>query len=291
MNLERIALGTVQFGLGYGVANQKGQVELDEIREILDMSRTEGLDTIDTAIGYGESEAQLGRAGVSQWDVITKLPALPDSCKDIEAWVCENVTQSLNRLCKERLEGLLLHRPADLMTANGDLLYNALEKLKDSDLVQKIGISIYSPDELDCIAPKYQLDVVQAPFSILDRRLKESGWLARLSKRNVEVHVRSVFLQGLLLMTPADRPSKFDRWKSLWDSWDAWLELTGLSALQACLGYVLSEREIDRVVIGVDGLDHLKENLLQAKGDVPVIPDQLCSNDIDLINPARWDLF
>ena len=143
------------------------------------------------------------------------------------------------------------HRPEQLLSTQGDALYRALATLKDQGKIEKVGISIYSPDELDAIWPHFQFDLVQAPFNIIDRRLAASGWLTRLHQVKTEVHIRSVFLQGLLLMQAANRPATFNRWQPLWDQWHHWLDNQVLT-LEACMGFVLSEPKIDRVVVGVD---------------------------------------
>lgn len=287
--MKKIALGTVQFGLDYGIANKSGQVSINEIQNIFQCAKENALDTLDTAIGYGESELRLGQVGVSQWEVVTKLPALPESIKDVKKWVRKTVNQSLVRLQVSRLKGLLLHKPDDLLHKQGDILYRALEELKEDGLVQKIGASIYDPEELNALYSSYNLDIIQAPFNIFDRRLKESGWMSRLSDQGVEVHVRSVFLQGLLLMSSKSRPSQFKRWDPLLSKWDAWLLDLGISPLQACLGYVLPELKIDRVIVGVDSLEQLKDILNTIKKISPEIPEYFQCDDIDLINPSRWE--
>jgi Aldo/keto reductase family. len=106
-------------------------------------------------------------------------------------------------------------------------------------------VSIYNPEELDTLVDKFQVDIVQAPFNILDRRLQTTGWLSRLYEEKVEVHVRSIFLQGLLLMDQGMRPQMFTRWQPLWDQWDNWLREESLTPLEACLGFALSHPEVD----------------------------------------------
>jgi aryl-alcohol dehydrogenase-like predicted oxidoreductase len=288
--MKKIALGTVQFGLDYGIANKSGQVSIGEIRNIFEYAKMNSLDTLDTAIGYGDSEERLGTVGVSQWNVVTKLPAIPDSIKDVKTWVREAVEQSMLRLQVDQLNGMLLHRPNDLLNKHGDDLYTALEELKFDGLVKKIGASVYVPEELDALYSRYNLDIIQAPYNIFDRRLKESGWLDRLSNQGTEIHVRSVFLQGLLLMSDKTRPDQFRRWEPLWDRWDNWLSEVKLSPLQACLGYVLSEMQINRVIVGIDSEEHLKEILNATKEISAEIPEHLYCNDLDLINPARWNI-
>lgn len=284
----RLALGTVQLGLNYGIANQSGQVSLDEAKAIIAYSYANGMNTLDTAIGYGDSEQRLGAIGVQDWQIVSKLPAIPGGCGDISQWVADTVNESLQRLKIKCLYGLLLHRPQQLMEHSGDHLYRALLKLKKDRLVQKIGISIYDPAELDILCSGFQLDLVQAPFNIMDSRLIETGWMTRLNEQNIELHVRSVFLQGLLLMNPNDRPKKFHRWSSLWGKYDDWLKQIKLTPLQACLRYALSFSEINKVIIGVDSLIQLKEVLQAAKGTAPPVPDAFRTTDLELINPARW---
>lgn len=284
----RLALGTAQFGLPYGIANQAGQVTRDEGKAMLQLAADNGIDTLDTAIAYGESEQRLGEIGVPDWQIVSKLPAIPDDCADISQWVAEAVDGSLRRLKVNRLYGLLLHRPQQLLEKGGDELYRALRQLRQADLVQKIGVSIYEPAELDAINSRFQLDLVQAPFNLMDRRLIESGWLERLKEQGTELHVRSIFLQGLLLMSPGERPRKFDRWATLWATYDAWLAHAGLTPAQACLQYALSFPEISKVIVGVDSLRQLKEILQSAEGTLPATLPDMCCADIDLINPARW---
>jgi len=285
----RLALGTVQFGLPYGVANESGQVSRIEATAILEHAWTAGIGTLDTAIAYGQSEERLGEIGIDNWRVVTKLPMMPGTCTTVEDWAWESVKCSLNRLHINRLYGLLLHRSQQLLEPQGEELYAALLELKEQGYVEKIGVSIYDPEELDRLYPHFKLDLVQAPFNIMDRRINASGWLARLHRAGTEVHVRSVFLQGLLLMEAAQRPKKFDRWMPLWDSWNHWLEEQKMTPLQACLGFVLSQREIGCVVVGVDNRRQLQEILEAAEVKVPQPPDFLQTDDLDLINPSRWN--
>ena len=285
---ERLSVGTVQFGLPYGIANCTGQVDFEEAQLILTTAHHAGINALDTAAAYGASEEVLGRIGVAGWQIVTKLPPLPEACTDVSLWVRGQLLSSLKRLHVNRVYGLLLHRPLDLLSSRGSELYTALRRAKDDGLVDKIGASTYSPSDLDELA-SLTLDMVQAPFSILDRRLVTSGWLGRLYEAGVEVHARSVFLQGLLLMGRERRELTFGRWAHLWERWDSWLTQKDLQPLEACLRYALSEPRISRVVVGVDNERHLRQILaaLQTTSEL-VPPADLVSDDIDLINPSRW---
>ncbi len=287
---SRLALGTVQFGIPYGIANRAGQVSRDEADAILHHAWSVGIDTIDTAISYGVSEQRLGDIGVRPWKIVTKLPVIPESCTDVAAWVQESVQGSLARLGIPTLHALLLHCSQQLLGPQGDALWSALLVLKERGLVEKVGVSIYAPDELDAVWPKFRVDVVQAPFNILDRRISSSGWLNRLSAAGTEIHVRSVFLQGLLLMGATARSAKFDRWKPLWRRWHQWLADEQLTPVQACLGFALSHAKIHRVVVGVDSLPQFWEVLASAGVATPTPPDSLMSEELPLINPSSWNV-
>jgi len=287
--ISRLALGTVQFGLPYGIANRNGQVARSEVKAMLQLAAAKGIDTLDTAIAYGESEACLGDVGTQGFKLVTKLPAVPDGCRDISIWVRQQVHASLSRLQVSRLYGLLLHRPEQLLGKLGKALYRALGDLKSQGLVGKIGVSIYAPDELGALCDGYTFDLVQTPFNVLDRRLADTGWLARLFRQGVEIHVRSIFLQGLLLMPADQRPPYFARWQQLLDVWDRWLVDHQLTSVQACLRHVLAFPEISKVVVGADSKAQLQEIILCAKGALPLLPSSLHASDLDLLNPARWE--
>ena len=284
----KLALGTAQFGLAYGIANQVGQVSLAEANSILKFAAASGIDTLDTAISYGDSEHRLGQIGVRNWQVVSKLPAIPDDIVHPMPWIQDIVNSSLQNLNVSKLYGLLLHRPVQLLERRGDQIYLALQELKKTGLIEKIGISIYDPAELNNLCPHFHFDIIQVPFNIIDRRLIQSGWLNRLANDGVELHARSVFLQGLLLMKSVDRPSLFNKWSSLFLRWDQWLTEVGLTAQEASLRYALSYPQIKKVIVGVDSVKQLKELTEAAHGPLPYVPNQLFSNDINLLNPANW---
>ena len=284
----RLALGTAQFGMDYGITNTRGQVPRSEAGAMLRLAKSRGIDTLDTAIAYGESESCLGESGVDGFKIITKLSALPEECGDVGDWVQNQLSGSFSRLRVNSIYGLLLHRPMQLLEKHGKDLFLALQNLKNSGQVQKIGISIYSPDELESINVKFAVDLIQAPFNLLDRRLQTSGWLSRLKDAGVEIHTRSPFLQGVLLMSQSEQMQKFAPWAALWDQWHRWLTGNQISAIHACLAFPLGFPEIDRVVVGAVSVGQLKE-LVTAAG-TPVteeLPDLHCTDE-HLISPSQW---
>ncbi|MCK9246261.1 MAG: aldo/keto reductase [Pseudomonas sp.] len=285
----KIALGTVQFGLEYGVANTKGRVPEETAQDILGLACELGVDTLDTASAYGTSEEVLGRTGVDAFKVISKVPPGTEHIEKPANWVKRSIDQSLRNLRCDSLYGLLLHRPLDLLQTNGRELYDALVDIKRQGLAEKIGISVYGPDNLDKLAA-FDFDLVQAPMNILDRRMKNSGWLEKLNKQGTEVHIRSAFLQGLLLMPEAQRPEYFKPWRNLFAEYDAWVASQQLTPLQACLGYLNGHTEINKIVVGVDTPEQLREIVSAAKTPIPTVPGNMQTSDLNLINPGLWAL-
>lgn len=286
--MNRIALGTVQFGLHYGIANQRGKVSVDDAKAMLQLASNQGMDTLDTAISYGDSEKRLGEIGTNGFKVITKLPPVPIDCADVSSWVENQVAISMGHLGVTTVEGLLLHRSLELLGLHGPALYAGLQKLRDQGKVNKIGISIYAPSELDLLIPKFEFQLVQAPFNLIDQRLTQSGWMKRLSDHGVEIHTRSAFLQGLLLMDKVNIPPKFMPWHSLWDVWHNWLSFHGASALEACLGFCLAHPEIGKVVVGADNFEQLQQIIDAANKPIKIGRPNLQNDDERLINPANW---
>lgn len=284
----KIALGTAQFGMHYGIGNEAGQVSRVVARSMLAYAKSNGVDILDTAISYGDSENSLGEAGVAEFKIVSKLPPAPHQCKDVNAWVQQQVVMSLERLRVTTIYGLLLHRPDQLLEWDGPKLYGALRNVQAAGLVQKIGISIQNTNQLNNLIPSYSFDLVQGPLNLIDRRLHVSGWLKRLKDSGVEVHTRSVFLQGLLLMKQSAIPPRFAIWTQLLDGWHKWLTTSNESAVQTCLAYPLSIAEVDRVVVGADSLNHLMQILSAGRsGGFHNFPDLQCEDE-NLINPALW---
>jgi aryl-alcohol dehydrogenase-like predicted oxidoreductase len=284
---DKIALGTVQFGLNYGIANQAGQTSEAEVGNIISLAKNGGVKILDTAIGYGESELVLGNVGVTSFQLITKLPGLPSNIIDVEKWVFSQLQGSLSRLKIPRLYAVLLHRPSDLFGAHGSELVSALLKFKHSGAVEKLGVSIYEPDDLAEITQLFDIELVQAPLNVVDRRLEQSGWLGRLKAADVEVHTRSSLLQGLLLIERKNIPSQFEKWSCLWDKWHLKLIESRVSALAACLAYPLSLPGVDRVILGVNSCGHLQE-IINASITHDIDTSFMTSSDSQLINPALW---
>ena len=287
----KLALGTAQFGLPYGVANQFGQVSKEETQRVLRSCQLAGITTIDTASSYGTSEQILGSIGVDRFNIVSKLRALPADISDVNAWVESEFDQSAKRLNVDVLHGFLLHSPKDLHTVEGKDLLAALVRLKHLGKVKKIGVSVYSPEELASLFLLYKFDIVQCPLNVVDQRLVKTGWLTKLEAYGVEVHARSSFLQGLLAMPRIKIPIKFGYWDYIWSPWFDWLKANGISGVEGCLSYSMALSGVDKLVIGVDSEKQLNELVAIVRNprlhDLSPMPEMSCDDD-NLINPSNW---
>ena len=261
------------------------------MNEIWQVARDANITMLDTAIAYGNSEENIGATDSVGFEIVTKLPPLPGAETSVTQWVQSQIENSLSKLKRDSIYGLLLHNPADLLGVHGHELFTALTLLKQSGSIQKFGVSIYSPTELDSLfsqIPNFLPDIVQAPLNVIDRSIASSGWLARLSEMNVEIHIRSVFLQGLLLQQPNERSVAFSRWSSVFAQFDSWTNAQQMSPLAACLGHVLSYSEVSKVIIGVTSANEIRQIIAASSGDHVRAPQSLQVTDVDLIQPMNW---
>ena len=287
---HKLALGTAQFGLKYGLANMADKVPSDMVAQLLKIASACDITMLDTAIAYGDSEQVLGRYNLTKFEIVSKLPAVPSDCSNVEEWVLEQTIASLKRLKTDKLHDLLLHKPAQLLGTNGEKIYKSILKLKEQGMVDQIGVSVYGPDELSELIKRFDFDVIQAPMNIFDRRMENTGMLKQLKKAGAAIHIRSAFLQGLLLMPSEKIPVYFAPWASLIKQYHQWLNQQSLSPLQACLSYLNQHSDIDKIIVGVDNIWQMKQIIAAIDAPIADMPDFLQSVDEGLINPSRWQL-
>jgi aryl-alcohol dehydrogenase-like predicted oxidoreductase len=293
--MSRLTLGTAQFGLDYGITNPGGRVQDEEVAAILALAAHSGIDTVDTARLYGESEASIGRNSPAGADfrIVTKTPKFGNAGDAAQAAddLRDAFETSLQALGRASVYALLLHDPQDLLGPFGTALWAVLEDLKQSGQVAKIGVSAYEGSEIDAALDLYSIDVVQLPFNAIDQRLAEGGQLDRLHRAGVEIHARSVFLQGLLLAPFEAIPRKFEPVRSTVERIDKAFADRGLSRLEGLLASVFTHHEIDRVVVGVTSTQELDASISAAKRAEEAGPLHIDVPPIDprYLNPARWN--
>jgi len=293
--LPHLGLGTVQFGLEYGVSNRQGRPAEREVAAILGRAAERGVSYIDTAPTYGDAEILIGRhlPRGHKIRVLTKTPALPDATIDAryEQRVLDTLAASLDRLKVDAVHALLVHQSGDLGKPGWQWLVGALNEVKARGWAAHVGASVYDVDQLELVESRFAPELVQLPFNVFDRRLSESGVLARLKAAGAEVHARSVFLQGLLLMDPANLPNFFGPLRENIASLQGRWAKQGLSPAAGCLAFVFQQAELDAVVVGVNSLSEFDEIIATATPDGHVEFDPLPSVDALYLNPSRWPAF
>lgn len=273
--MGKIVLGTVQFGLQYGV-NSEGRPTEEGVREILRQARLGGIDTMDTSGAYGNSEEILGRSGTRDFRVVSKYPMgkVP---------VEEMFRRSLELLKLDSLYGYLLHHFQ--VYRDNPAVWDSFMALKESGKVSKIGFSLYEPSELELLLERdVPFDLLQIPFNVLDRKF--GPYLKELHAKGVEIHVRSTFLQGLFFMDREKLPEKLKPLGKYLQELDDYARENGISMAQLALNANLQNPFIDGVLIGVDNPAQLRANL-QAVSDVKidVWPEV---EEKELLNPVNW---
>jgi len=288
----KLILGTVQFGLAYGVSNTDGKTEESQVLKILDYARNNGINTLDTAGGYGDSEQVIGKLiNKYKWNVITKTPNFSGKKIGEDQLRLMNVSfnESLNKLGS--IDTLLVHSANDLLKSGGNRIFAEINKLKELDLINKVGVSVYTYKQIDYILENYKVDIIQLPISILDQRLIKSGHLKKIKKYGIEIHARSVFMQGLLLMPLHNLPSYFDKVYNNIDEFIAYASKYSMSNLELALGFVQSLDEVDKVIVGVNTIDQLHE-IIEAS-EVRVNCEKYSNisvSDASYVDPSNWKL-
>jgi len=203
----KLALGTVQFGLNYGISNSQGKVGKSQVKDILDKALSLGINTLDCAGAYGDSEQILGELiNQSDFKLITKIPNISDN----ETSIVTYFQQSLDYLNCDKVQTLLFHAADNLITHPNKInLFQQLEQLKNNDLTTNIGVSVYSPEQLKAIHQQFPMDVAQVPINIFDQRFIPQNFLDYCAQEQIKLHARSIFLQGLLLLNENSLPKYF----------------------------------------------------------------------------------
>ncbi len=276
--MGKLVLGTVQFGLQYGV-NSAGRPSQEAVKSILTEAAKGGITTLDTSSAYGNSEDVLGEsiATPGQFKIVSKYPKGETS-------VGEMFNSSLKRLKVEKLYGYLLHHFE--VYKNNPQVWDEFIALKESGKVQKIGFSLYTPAELEFILKNGSpFDLIQVPFNIFDKKFLP--YMKELHEIGVEIHVRSTFLQGLFFKDRNALPEKLQPMKKYLLQLDEFSKKSGLNISEIALNYNLQNPFIDGVLIGVDNVEQLQTNLNSVK-DTP-IDIEIEVKEQELLNPVNWN--
>lgn len=278
----KLGLGTVQFGCNYGISNKNGQVNRETVKEILAYAKENGINTLDTASLYGNSESVLGSFDLTGFNVITKTTKIDKNLsKEENLKVLKNgLENSKANLADNKLYGIMFHEANDLLSGMGEDLWNLLVEFKNKGFVQKIGVSVYTPDQLLKIIKEYKIQIVQLPLNLLDQRF--ATVLGILKDKNIEIHTRSTFLQGLLLMNSDEIDDYFNDIKFL-------LNDIPEPKLSYTLDFVKNLKQIDKIIVGCTTKNELQEIIMMYNKEVKRIDySRFKINDEQFILPQNW---
>jgi len=291
---NKIGLGTVQFGVNYGISNTGGQTPLIEVRKILETAIVNNIQILDTSIAYGNSQKVLGEAIQNHDDfkIVTKIPSFQQdkfSKQDALSFL-DQFQRALEEMNTQTIYGLLFHHSDDLKKPGAEYLVEAMLKLKERGLIQKMGLSTYQAEVLQECRRFFPYNLVQVPLNIFDQRMHQKGILKALKEMDVEIHTRSTFLQGLLLMNPDSLPEPVQHAKPNLEHFHELLTENKLSAIQAAYHFVASIPEVDHIIMGVNTNEQLLENIeLQSQGIADMTAFYTCgTEEANIINPSLW---
>lgn len=291
--MNEIGIGTAQFGLKYGINRKKTRIS--EIKKIVLKAELKGVKFIDSSPVYGNSENVIGDILKSNhsFKIISKTISLDGrkiNQKLIED-VKKNFYSSLKNLKQKRIHALLIHNSEDLFQENSELLYKEIKNLKDNKLITKIGVSVYRKHEIERILSYYDFDIFQIPCNILDQRLIFDGTLEALYKKNIEMHARSVFLQGLLLMEVKKIPNYFHPIYKKLLLWNRRLKINNISPVEGALSFIVNLKKFKSIIVGFNDYSQFEEvsNCKFLKLPFPT-KDLICLNE-KYVDPRNWRKF
>lgn len=289
---NKLILGTVQFGLDYGINNTKGKPSDTTITEILNTAYTNGIHILDTAEAYGNSQERIGnyhKKGIHQFDIITKFSA---SVKSLPKNISERIKYNMQQLQVERLYCYMFHSFNDF-SKYFEGFKTELLQLKSSGIIQNIGVSIYTNKEFEQVINTTGIDIIQLPFNLLDNNNQRGKLLKKAKEKGIEIHTRSAFLQGLFFKNLETLSGNLQELKP------ALQELKNVCSAQntmadIALNYAYNQENIDYVVIGVDNASQLQANITSIEKSISeeiiTAINSIIIKEITLLNPSNWRL-
>ncbi|EOQ88172.1 oxidoreductase, aldo/keto reductase family protein [Leptospira yanagawae serovar Saopaulo str. Sao Paulo = ATCC 700523] len=293
----KIGLGTVQFGMDYGVSNQAGKTKQEEVKLILKKALEVGIRKLDTAYLYGESETVLGQnpKELNHFEVITKTRKFVSGSitKEDGLLIRNSFFESLSRLKLNKVYGLMIHDSSDLLKENSGYLWDELVTLRTEGKVSKIGVSVYSPVQTEEILKKFPIEIIQFPLNIYDQSFLQNGFLTKLKKLDIEIHIRSVFLQGMALMSYNELPSYFKSIRNHIKECQEMLRKLDVSLVEVALDFIKSVKEVDFAILGFNNASQLLEtiNSYHSKTKFTGIDySKFAIFDDNITNPSKWKI-
>jgi aryl-alcohol dehydrogenase-like predicted oxidoreductase len=259
-SINKIGLGTVQFGIPYGISNKYGQTSELEVSSILKKAREVGINTLDTANAYGASERVFGQNKIADFKIVSKFLRQHPS-----QTISDILKESLTNLNITALYGYMAHRPMDVV--ENPILWNELNRLKQNGIIQKIGFSFNEIFEIEEVLKLgFTPDIIQVPYNYFDNRFEK--YMQELKSKGCEIHTRSAFLQGLFFVDINGLSSFFDEIKPIIEGLQKKIEDLPTALLQFCI----NKPFIDKVIFGVNTIDQFKSNIQGISKNLSPLP-------------------
>ncbi len=288
--MEKLVLGTVQMGIDYGVNNKSGKVSLESSHEILLEASKAGITTLDSAEAYGNAHQVIGEFHRSNsnvnFKIITKIP------HDFRHDQLNNkIKNYINDLGVLKIDTLMFHS-FDSYKKNKNAI-TILKKLQLEGIIKQIGVSVYTNNQIEQLINDEDITIVQMPFNLLDNISIRGDYIKKLKLNGKEVHTRSVFLQGLFFKKYNENNKIVKKLQSELKILNNIRESVNCTMEELALSYCNSQIDIDKIIIGVDSLTHLKSNLsasrfLLGEKEINAI-NSIKVFDLDSINPTLWN--
>ncbi len=282
MRKSKVILGVTQFGLNYGILNQHNSNKKKKLRQILNFSKKKGINSIYSSKYYGNANKFLATENLNYFKLYIKFKSQDLLKKNF----LEDFEKMKKKLKKNNLI-LMLDRFENLKKRERLKIYNILLDLKKDKKINKFGYSIYSFKNLKKICHEFKPNILQCPYNVIDRRLEEKKLLQFLKINKIEIHVRSIFLQGLLILHYSKHPRKFLNWKKIFKKFDDQIQHYKISNLDWCLNFIEKNKYINKILLGVDNIDQLRE-ICSFKNNGKIKFPKMYVKDEKLINPSKW---
>ena len=285
MDCRKIIIGTANFGMKYGLGNKN--LNQKEIKKILSFGKKNGIRTLDTAPSYKNAFENLRRNKIENWDIISKIPSIPKNIDNINHYIQKIFFSNLKKINLSKIHTILIHDEKDILNVTkGKKILKILNHFKKEKLVKRVGCSIYDSYKVKRVIKNYDFDVIQCPYNIFDKRLVDSGLFRLLKKRKINIHLRSIFLQGLLLKKKIDIPIQFKNNQKITKYYKL-LEKYNLSNIEFCLSE-LDKIEYEKVLIGISHKSQLKD-IINFKNHLNKSTNILKTKNLKLIDPRKWN--
>lgn len=289
--IKKLILGTVQLGLNYGINNSSGKPSLEKAFEILHTAYDNGLRILDTAEAYGDSQEVIGEFQKQnpnkKFKIITKLSA-KHSLKNNE--LLSHIFNSCKILNTSDLHGYMFHNYQSFKENTS--FYKEILQAKEQGIIKYAGISLYTNDEIEDIIVNYNdFDFIQIPFNLFDNESKRKELIKAAKQKNIEIHIRSVFLQGLFFKDYNKLPEKLLPLKKYMEILDKIKSNSKINIEDLALQYVLQKEYINYVLIGVENTKQLMNNISICKKEYSIphdVIDEIDVAEVNLLNPSNW---